>query len=149
MLLYWRLMPAVVRVAGYLPLRKLTGSGLDLPPGVALEWARWGLDPEHVRGYASRKDGARGYSGWAGKLRAYAIADDRFAPRAAVEKLASWFESAQRELRVVEPLSVGARGIGHFGFFQRRFRDTLWREAREWLLARAGEARPRRAASTR
>jgi predicted alpha/beta hydrolase len=27
------------------------------------------------------------------------------------------------------------RSIGHFGFFRERFRDSLWREAADWLLS--------------
>jgi predicted alpha/beta hydrolase len=30
---------------------------------------------------------------------------------------------------------VNADRIGHFGFFRERFRDSLWREARDWLEA--------------
>jgi predicted alpha/beta hydrolase len=32
-----------------------------------------------------------------------------------------------------QPHEVGAKAIGHFGFFRERFRDSLWREAADWL----------------
>jgi predicted alpha/beta hydrolase len=138
MLLYWTaLFPGLARILGYLPLRRLTGGGEDVPGGVAREWASWGRDPEYVLSYARRKDGARGYAAFAGRWRAYAVADDRHAPRAAVEALLAFYPSASRELLYVEPAQVGASSIGHFGFFQRRFRDSLWSEARRWLLAQA------------
>ena len=89
MLFYWKvLFPALTHALGYLPLRSLTGGGDDVPPGVALEWASWGRDPDYVLSYARRKDGARAYA--------------RFTD-----------------------------------FFQRRFRDTLWSDARSWLLSQA------------
>ena len=28
---------------------------------------------------------------------------------------------------------LGVKSIGHFGFFRERFRDSLWREAADWL----------------
>jgi predicted alpha/beta hydrolase len=138
MLLCWTaLFPGLTRILGYLPLRRLTGGGEDVPGGVAREWASWGRDPEYVLSYARRKDGARGYAAFAGRLRAYAVADDGYAPRAAVEALLAFYSSASRELLYVEPAQVGASSIGHFGFFQRRFRDSLWSEARRWLIAQA------------
>jgi hypothetical protein len=36
---------------------------------------------------------------------------------------------------------VGADAISHFGFFRETFRNTLWREAAEWLEAQAFEKR--------
>jgi len=31
------------------------------------------------------------------------------------------------------PRELGAERIGHFGFFREQFRDTLWRDAADWL----------------
>jgi predicted alpha/beta hydrolase len=33
----------------------------------------------------------------------------------------------------VDPASHGGGKIGHFGFFRERFRNSLWRDAAEWL----------------
>jgi len=138
MLFYWTaLFPSLTRALGYLPLRRLTGGGENVPRGVALEWASWGRDPDYVLSYARRKDGARGYASFTGRLRAVAIADDSYAPRTAVQAMLAFYPAASRELLYVEPASVGARSIGHFGFFQRRFRDTFWSDARCWLLSQA------------
>jgi len=35
----------------------------------------------------------------------------------------------------VHPRDLSAERIGHFGFFRESFRDTLWREAAQWLEA--------------
>ena len=138
MLFYWTvLFPTLTRTLGYLPLKRLTGGGEDVPPRVALEWSGWGRHPDYVLSYARRKDGGRGYQTFAGRIRAYALTDDSYAPRTAVQALLDFYPSASRELRSVDPASLGASSIGHFGFFQRRFRDTLWSEARSWLLAQA------------
>ncbi|MCO5172245.1 MAG: alpha/beta hydrolase [Planctomycetes bacterium] len=127
------LIPAAARLAGYLPMRLVGGE--DLPRGVAVEWARWCRDPDYVLTHARARGGA-GYGRFERPWRAYALADDPYAPRAAVERLLGFYPRAARELRWVEPAEVG-RPVGHFGFFRRPFEATLWREAREWLLARA------------
>jgi predicted alpha/beta hydrolase len=138
MLFYWTvLFPALSRALGYLPLRRLTGGGENVPAGVALEWSSWGRHPDYVLSHARDRDGARGYASFTGRLRAYALADDRYAPRATVAAFLGFYPAASRELLYVEPASLGVSTIGHFGFFQRRFRDTLWSEARTWLLSQA------------
>jgi predicted alpha/beta hydrolase len=38
-------------------------------------------------------------------------------------------------MRLVHPHEAGASALGHFAFFRERFRDTLWREAVDWLEA--------------
>lgn len=32
-----------------------------------------------------------------------------------------------------KPSDVGAKAIGHFGFFRPEHRDTLWRGVAEWI----------------
>ena len=123
------LLPAISRLLGYFPSSRL-GFGEDLPAGVAIEWASWCRDPDYLVG-ALGADAA--YARFAAPLRAYAIADDAFAPLGAVRALMKLYPSARSEVRVVQPRDVGAASIGHFGFFRERFRDTLWREAAEWL----------------
>ena len=62
--------------------------------------------------------------------RAMALA---FAPAGAVQALLDLYPSSRSELKKVRPGDVGAERIGHFGFFRERFRDTLWRDAADWL----------------
>lgn len=127
------LIPAGTRMKGYTPSRAL-GLGENLPAGVGLEWARWCLHPGYHLGdlgHAVRP----GFAAFRARLRAYQIADDRFAPRRAVEAYLRFYPNARSEIRAVSPRQLGERAIGHFGFFRDRWRDTLWREAADWLLA--------------
>jgi predicted alpha/beta hydrolase len=110
--------------------------GEDLPRGVALEWSRWSRDPRYLQPTAEAR-GARGYGAYAGPWRALCITDDWYAPQRAVEALLTYYPRARSELRLVAPREVGARAIGHFGFFRPRFKDTLWRDARAWLEEQA------------
>lgn len=124
-------LPVLPRLLGYLPSKRM-GLGEDLPAGVAIEWARWCRDPQYLVGALGAR---QAYAGITAPLRAYAIADDRFAPPRAVQGLLALYPSARTELRRIAPRALGVDAIGHFGFFRERFRDSLWREAAEWLLA--------------
>ena len=122
-------LPLVSRLRGYFPSSRL-GFGEDLPANVAIEWARWCRHPRYLVG-ALGADAA--YARFAAPLRAYAISDDVFAPARAIRALLDLYPSARSEMRIVHPREVGEERIGHFGFFRERFRDSLWREAADWL----------------
>ena len=124
-------LPLLSELHGYFPSSRF-GFGEDLPKGVAIEWARWCRNPTYLVGDLGVADL---YARFAAPLRAYAIADDALAPAGAVRKLLELYPSSRSELREVSPRELGERRIGHFGFFRERFRDTLWREAADWLEA--------------
>jgi predicted alpha/beta hydrolase len=100
---------------------------------VALQWASWCRHPRYLVGALGVDER---YSRVRAPLRAYAISDDAFAPLTAVEALRPLYPNAQWETRRLAPRDVGAKTLGHFGFFRERFRDSLWREAADWLEAR-------------
>ena len=122
-------LPAISRALGYFPSSRL-GFGEDLPAGVAIEWASWCRHPRYLVGAL---DAGESYARFNARLRAYALTDDTFAPVGAVRALLALYSGARSELRQVTPREVGARRIGHFGFFREQFHDTLWREAADWL----------------
>lgn len=124
-------MRVVPRLLGYFPGSRL-GMGEDLPAGVMAEWASWCRHPRYLVGALGVE---REYARFTAPIRLYAISDDAFAPRRAVEALAVLYEKSTCEIRNIEPQDVGADRIGHFGFFRERFRDSLWREAGDWLEA--------------
>ncbi|MDX1375335.1 MAG: alpha/beta fold hydrolase [Burkholderiales bacterium] len=125
------LIPGLTRLQGYAAASRI-GMGEDLPAGVALEWVRWCRHPEYVVGVL----GAHAdYARFRAPLLVISPTDDRYAPPAAVEALRSLYPAAEVEIRRVTPREVGAQRIGHFGFFREPFRDTLWREAADWLEA--------------
>jgi predicted alpha/beta hydrolase len=53
-----------------------------------------------------------------------------------VELLCSGFTATRPEILSIEPKQVGAAKIGHFGFFRPEFRETLWKDAADWLAAK-------------
>ena len=121
--------PAFAHTLGYLP-GWLFGSGEDLPRGVALEWASWCRSPHFLGDFS-------GHAAVRAPLLAYAIDDDFFAPRTAVEALVARYGSDRRTIRQVAPASLGLRGIGHFGFFRATARP-LWEETADWIAAAGG-----------
>ncbi len=133
------LIPWLVPLLGKLPAA-LLGGGEDVPPGVALEWARWGRERDYVMSYAGPL-GGRGFARHQGPIVSYAISDDALAPVRSVEALLGFYATPRKELRLVRPEDVGARVIGHFGFFRGRFEQTLWREAAVFLASAAGAGR--------
>ncbi len=120
---------AVTKLFGYFPGSRL-GFGEDLPPGVANEWAAWCRNPKYLVGALGV---AEAYARVRSPFRAYAISDDAFAPLPAVDALGRLYPNARWETRAVAPRELGVDSIGHFGFFRERFRDSLWREAADWL----------------
>ena len=122
-------LPGVARLRGYFPGSRL-GFGEDLPAGVAIEWASWCRHPRYLVGALGVEDA---YARFRAPLRAYAFSDDPFAPLPAVQALMDLYPNAKPDIRKVEPRALGVPGIGHFGFFRERFRDSLWREAVDWL----------------
>lgn len=124
------LLPSVSSLLGYFPMKAL-GQGEDLPGGVASEWAGWCRNPR----YAAGAVGPEGYAKLVAPVRSIWISDDTYAPKRATEALFGLYPNiASGEIVPVDAAPHG--GIGHFGFFRERFRDTLWREAADWLLAR-------------
>jgi len=123
--------PGLTPLFGYCPASRL-GIGEDLPAAAGLEWARWCRHPEYLVGALGAHDA---YARFRGPLRACWIEDDSYAPLRAVQAFVAQYRGAQGEIWRIAPREVGARAIGHFGFFRERFRDTLWRDAADWLAA--------------
>lgn len=131
-LLTHALLPGVTRLCGYFPGAVLR-QGENLPAGVALEWASWCRHPQYLVGALGLEERARRFTA---PLRLYSIADDQvYAPLAAAQALFGLYPNARHEMKRVHPRDLGVERVGHFGFFRERFRDSLWRDAADWLLS--------------
>ncbi|MEH2469801.1 putative alpha/beta hydrolase [Nitrobacteraceae bacterium AZCC 2161] len=120
----------LTQAVGYTPGK--IGLGLDLPKGVFLEWAQWVLSERYFFDDANLRS-LSNFPRYRGALRALSFSDDPWATRPAVELLCAGFTSIRPDIDTITPAEVGARKIGHFGFFRPEHRDTLWRGAAEWL----------------
>jgi predicted alpha/beta hydrolase len=145
---YWRLMTsperyrvfALLNFAG-LPLTKAlgympgwAGIGEDLPKGVFEQWTRWLMSKRYLFDEKNLQ-GLSNFDHYTGALRSICLSDDPWATRPAVELLASGFKATTPEIVTIRPGEVNATAIGHMGFFRPEHRDTLWRNAADWLEA--------------
>ncbi|MCP3469175.1 alpha/beta fold hydrolase [Bradyrhizobium sp. CCGUVB1N3] len=119
----------LTHLLGYAP--GWLGIGEDLPKGVFLQGTKWVSSPRHL--FDSGLPALANFANYKGELRALTFSDDPWATRPAVELLCSGFTSTKPEVLTVRPSDVGAKTIGHFGFFRPDHRDTLWRGVAEWI----------------
>lgn len=127
---WWVLFPSVLAIIGRVPGGLGLGDGL--PRGVAAEWARW---CRH-RDYLFRDDTAARRAR-AAKLAfpflSYSFSDDTFGPKEAADWLAAQYPNTKVERRHLRPAEVGAKRVGHMGFFRRKQGGALWEPTAEWL----------------
>jgi predicted alpha/beta hydrolase len=120
----------VARMLGYMPGR--LGIGEDLPRDVFLEWTSWVMKPRYFFDDVTLQ-ALENFPHYRGALRAVCLTDDPWATPPAVDLLCAGFTGTTAERIDIAPADVGATKIGHFGFFRPAHRDTLWRDAAEWL----------------
>lgn len=148
---HWRLMPSpesyrvyamlnllgkpVTRLLGFTPGK--LGIGEDLPKDVFLQWAGWVMKSRYYFDDPSLAALAN-YTNYKGAVRALRFTDDPWATQPMVELLCSGFTATKPEIVSIDPKAHGAERIGHFGFFKPEHKETLWKEAANWLKATSG-----------
>jgi len=132
--LFWFFfVPILTPLFGYFPGKRLRMVG-DLPKGVAWQWRRWCMHPDYL---VSEDEGRRAlFDRVRIPIRGYSFEDDEIVTQRAIDHLHTFYRSAAVERRHLAPADVGARKLGHFGFFSERSRDTLWKESLDWLASR-------------
>lgn len=120
-------MPLLSQLFGYMPWSRLNG-GLDLPKGVALEFARWCRDPGYLLGDQSLP--LARFKQFKAPVLAYSFDDDKWGTKESVDTMMRAYSTVER--RHVRPADIGQPKIGHVGFF-RPGSEALWREAIDWL----------------
>ena len=121
----------VTRLLGYAPGKM--GLGEDLPKGVFLEWTRW-VNSQRYMFDDPNLAALANFQNYRGALRALSFSDDPWATRKAVELLCAGFTLTWSDIRTIEPKEAGVAKIGHFGFFRPEHRETLWKDATDWML---------------
>lgn len=124
MALLWRgLMPGLTRSFGYLP--GFSGTGEDLPRGVAEEWASWCLSPSYFLG--AHPEYRAPMAHFQKPMLMYSFSDDDYAPLVNVRWLQARYESALIEHRHLDPRELNLDHVGHMGFFRDKT-SALWSE---------------------
>jgi predicted alpha/beta hydrolase len=124
------LMPAITRLVGYFPGRRL-GLGEDIPERIALQWAGrrspelrpTGTGPGHARTQMLLDRCAALQR----PALLVAISDDAFATSAGIRRLMTHYPLLfpLQHLQFT-PADAGLSRIGHFGFFSRKAGAALW-----------------------
>ena len=137
--LWWYVLVPLGSLGRWFPARRLGFSSVDVPAGVTAEWGRWARSKRYLFSPEHGIDTSR-YARLRQPLLAFSFSDDLYTPPASAEALLSEYPNARVTRRPVRPADVGARAIGHLGFFREALRDTLWAETAAWIAATA--ARP-------
>ncbi len=124
--LWFVVTPLAVSLWGYFPGRTLRKVG-DLPKGVMQQWRRWCLDPEYAVG-AEGGDLRSRYAAVRTPIVSLSFADDEMMSLRNTESIHGFYSGAPRTMKRIAPQDIGARRIGHFGFFRSAFEGSLWRE---------------------
>ena len=121
--------PMLSRVVGYFPWSWFA-NGVDLPKGVALEWAGWCRN----RNYLLDDDSLplERYRRFTAPVLAYSIEDDDWGTARAVDEMMRAYPDVAR--RHIAPADYGLPRIQHMGFF-RDGAQPIWREVADWLEA--------------
>jgi predicted alpha/beta hydrolase len=123
--------PLATRLAGYFPGKRLGMVG-DLPRGVIEQWRRWCLDREYVVG-AEGDDVRSAYAKVSTPIVSLSFTDDEMMSEQSIRSLHALYRNAPLEFKRLAPSDVGARRIGHFGFFRAQFESSLWPLAKSLL----------------
>jgi len=130
--------PLLTALFGYFPAKRL-GLMEDLPAGVVRQFHARRRHPDWLR--VPARDGLPSHHARiTAPILAVSIADDVYGTRAATLRHHALFVNAPVEYRWIAPADLGEREIGHFGFFRRRYRTSLWPMAAEWLERQAAAA---------
>ena len=129
--LLWKyLLPNLSKLFGYFPAKRL-GLFEDLPKGVAIEWGKWGSNPDYLFAFDFKVP--KQHQEIQIPFLAWSFSDDGYAPIRAVKKLLSRYEKATITHRHISPQDLGVSKIDHFGFFRDKFKESLWKDSLEWL----------------
>ncbi|HEY5801002.1 MAG TPA: alpha/beta fold hydrolase [Burkholderiaceae bacterium] len=130
-LLWYVLVPFYTTLFGYFPGKRLRKVG-DLPRGVMFQWSHWCRHREYVVDRHGQPM-SEGYQRMRAPMMAMSFTDDEMMSRRSVDSMHELYANAPQERRYIAPQEVGARRIGHFGFFREQFEGTLWQQAAVWL----------------
>jgi predicted alpha/beta hydrolase len=127
------MMPVLTRIFGFFPGRMLRMSE-DIPAGAAMEWANrrhpdfwWNVrTTSGALDIVRIEDALARFRAIRVPLIAIRFSDDPFATMEATQRILDLFSNCPATNVELGPESTNLQHIGHFGFFRRRFRETLW-----------------------
>ncbi len=127
------LLPWITNIVGYFPGKKL-GMLEDVPKGVIQQW-------HNRRKHTDMKKQLENngielfYNAYQSKLLTLGIEDDPIGTEPAIQRVHELFEASNKQLEIIKLEDISIDKIGHFGFFSRKFKDSLWNKTLQWFDA--------------
>lgn len=125
LLLWYGYEPLTTRLFGYLPSRPV-GLGEDLPLGVIREWRAWCTHPDYFASSFGHTIRTHYYNEITQPFKVFWMTDDPIANAQSVPALLRHYPNAKVEVEALAPSALGAKGIGHLGFFASKMRERGW-----------------------
>jgi predicted alpha/beta hydrolase len=125
-------MPLLTRLLGYYPAHWLSGSE-PLPADFIAEWSDWCQRRDYFmdKRFSVRERGH--HREYQGPLLSLSFADDDFATRESVDRMAAYYAGSQVERRHIQPSEVSAASLGHFDLFKRSNGSGVWQIVADWI----------------
>lgn len=136
--LWFVVAPLAMKLHGYFPGKRLRKVG-DLPLGVMAQWRRACLNRDYLVGVGGEKMRSD-YAAITTPMLSLSFTDDEYMSARNTAQMHAFYASAPRDMRRIAPQDVGAKRIGHFGFFRQKFSETLWPQVTQWLAPPLGES---------
>ncbi|MBN2731071.1 MAG: hypothetical protein JXR26_01455 [Balneolaceae bacterium] len=131
--LTWHLLDTASSFVDYVPTKLLGISSLNLPAGVAKQWAEWGKSPHYLFDAKHGLNTSR-YHKLSVPLLSYNFTDDLLlGPPKAVEALLKKYASADITQHTINPKDYNQNKIGHWRFFKEPLKDSLWHKTLKWI----------------
>lgn len=129
-LLWHVFFPFITSLLGYFPGKSL-GMLEDIPKGVINQWhsRRKCVD---MKAQMESNDIHFFYDQCSAKLLTLGIADDPIGTEKAIKRIHHLFLKSEKELQIIKPSAIPIKKIGHFGFFSRKFEESLWYQTVTW-----------------
>lgn len=127
--------PISILFTGYLKAKKF-GIMEDLPKNVVLEWRDWCSKRTYLfdKAFLGKTIPKGQYENIPFPIHIFWTTDDPISNKNSVPTLWGNIKSQFKiSFSKVTPKEVGVKEIGHFGFFKKRMKDTLWKQGLEKL----------------
>ena len=116
---------------GYVAAKRL-GLMEDLPKQIVLDWRNWCSVPEYFfnKKYAYDSADKGFFQDLTFPIQVYWTTDDPISNARSVPMFWKHVKSSGGiKIDCITPREIGVKKIGHFGFFRRKFKETLWAKA--------------------
>lgn len=125
LLVWFVLRPITNTLAGY-TAASWFGLGEDLPKGVANEWKRWCMRRNYYGDFLGKELSPVFFDDIRFPIHFIYPEDDTIATFASVQGLQAFYKSADITTEEIQLKEYGLQKMGHFGFFSRASRNSMW-----------------------